>query len=486
MPAILSPSACPAGSDKTARPAGPARAPSHTLRFLCSFSDGRIADLLAEKASLHYYDTMRRRVLVHDLSKGMYVLELDRPWVGTPFLFQGFQIRSDRELEQLRALCAFVYVGAEPEQPPAVRTRESANQAPSPQAAVASSGGIEALLPPQSDLGDTDAAAGHPSTVALEHELGAARELDTATRALVYTIMDDVRMGRTLDSARTRGLMTELVGSVMRNPDALTWMTQLKSRDEYTALHSLRVSILALTFGHHLELPRSELEMLGTGALLHDLGKLRVPDAILNKPDRLTPEEYEIMKTHVPQGVRLLEATPGIPAAALDVARSHHERYRGQGYINGVTGDRIGLFGMIGAIVDTYDAITSDRVYRSGVSGADALRKIYDARGQEFHAGLVERFIQSMGVYPVGSLVELSTGEVGVVLTVNRTRHLRPRISVVLDPHKQKYSQPLALDLYQGSASFISIARVLPAGAYGINSADHIPGATAAPQPVVR
>ncbi|HET9123062.1 MAG TPA: HD-GYP domain-containing protein, partial [Acidiferrobacteraceae bacterium] len=325
----------------------------------------------------------------------------------------------------------------------------------------------------------TSAPPPHTPRVPIEQEIKSAQEIDAATRQLVYSITEDVRMGHTLDIARTRVLMAEMVGSILRNSDALIWMTQLKNRDEYTALHSLRVAILAMTFGHHLEMPPSELEVLGTGALLHDLGKLRVPDAILNKPDRLTPEEYEIMKTHVPEGVRLLEDTKGIPSAAVEVAQRHHERYSGRGYINGMTGDRIGLFGMIGAIVDTYDAITSDRVYRSGLSSDEALRKLYDARGREFHPGLVERFIRSMGVYPIGSVVELNTGEVGVVLTVNRVRHLRPRLCVVLDSQKRRYPQPLVLDLYQGAASQVSIVRVLPAGAYQIDPVAYLPRVTA-------
>ncbi len=419
---------------------------------------------------------MNRKIDVHELRKGMYVSELDRPWVGTPFLFQGFEIRSDEELVQLRSLCQHVYISDDPEriaspQPRMVTSTRASHVIASPAADHVTV--LDATLKPHR------APPRYRDQTSLEEELGTARVLESGTRELIYSIMDDVRLGRSLDSAPAKRTVAGMVESVVRNPDALVWLTQLKHKDEYTALHSLRVCILALTFGRHLDLAEEELNVLGTGALLHDIGKLRVPNEILNKPARLTDHEYDIMKSHVPLGVKILDNTRGIPAAAIAVARCHHERYSGSGYVNGITGDQIGLFGMIGAIVDTYDAITSDRAYHDGVSAYDALKKLYEGRGKDFHSGLVEQFIQCMGIYPIGSIVELNTGSVGVVITVNRERRLRPKVALVLDDSKTPCPIVTVLDLFHTqsgiSGTAFEICRVLPAGAYGINPNSYLP-----------
>ncbi len=420
---------------------------------------------------------MNRKIDVHELRKGMYVCELDRPWVGTPFLFQGFEIQTDEELEKLRGLCHYVYVTDEPATPAVTHRRAAAPSGASP--ILSSVTTVDHVR----DLGAIPQSRRAPpryrDQVSLEEEMDAARPLESGTRALIHSIMDDVRLGNSLNATPVRQAVDGMVNSVVRNPDALVWLTQLKNKDEYTALHSLRVCILALTFGRHLDLSEEELNVLGTGALLHDIGKLRVPNEILNKPARLTDQEYQIMKTHVPLGVRILDNTRGIPAAAIAVARCHHERYSGSGYINGITGEQIGLFGLIGAIVDTYDAITSDRTYHNGLSAYDALKKLYEGRDKDFHPGLVEQFIQCMGIYPIGSIVELNTGSVGVVITVNRERRLRPKVALVLDENKNPHAISPVLDLFHTlsdtSGAALEIRRVLPSGAYGINPNSFLP-----------
>jgi HD-GYP domain-containing protein (c-di-GMP phosphodiesterase class II) len=207
---------------------------------------------------------------------------------------------------------------------------------------------------------------------------------------------------------------------------------------------------------------------------------MRVPNEILNKPARLTDREFELMKSHVPVGVDILEKSKGIPAASIEVARSHHERFDGSGYAIGSRSDQIGLFGQIGSIVDFYDAITSDRAYHSGVSAHDALRKLYGLRGTEFDPTMAEQFIQCMGIYPIGSLVELNTGGVGVVISVNRDRRLKPCVALVLNSDKRPFDrQRKILDLMHQPDSAphspIEIKTVLPSGTYGINPVQHLP-----------
>ena len=421
---------------------------------------------------------MKKKIGVQHLRLGMYVSELDRPWIESRFLFQGFEVRTQEELDELARLCKYVYVETDVEyKDGAVRPRQSAPVGtPAPDEFAAKRIGFEIL--DKFSGAKTAAPPRYPDRSSLEEELPQARELSTQTKTLIDSILHDVRLGRSLDSSGAKRTVGGLVGSVLRNPDALVWFNQLKNKDEYTSEHSLRVCILALTFGRHLELSEPELNILGLGALLHDIGKMKIPVEILNKPGRLTPEEFELMKSHVPQGVGILNTTPDIPPAAIEVARSHHERYDGSGYAFGLKGEQIGLFGQIGAIVDSYDAITSDRSYHKGMSAHDALRKMYEWRRKDFHEQLVEQFIQCMGIYPIGSVVEMNTGSVGVVVSVNRTWRLRPRVALVLDSSKKPYKSPHFIDLLnedtQGQRAVV-IRNVLPAGSFGINPVDYLP-----------
>jgi putative nucleotidyltransferase with HDIG domain len=418
-----------------------------------------------------------RKVAVQDLRVGMYVVELDRPWLGTPFLFQGFEIRDDVELEQLRQLCQHVFVL---DAPPA--GNNPAARRPAPVAVVPRTTVVaEPRAAPSLDVLKNFAAGTHHTpryvdTVTPEQELAQAREVHDRARTLVFEIMEDARLGRSLDTTRAKQAVAGMVESVLRNPDALMWLTQMRKKDEYTVTHSLRVCILALAFGRHLDFNTEELNLLGIGALMHDIGKLKVPNEVLNKPGKLTPAEFDIIKRHVPLGVELLESTPGIPRVAIEVARGHHERYDGHGYIMGLKGDNIGLFGSIGAIVDCYDAVTSDRVYHDAISSYDALSTLYESRRKDFHPELVEQFIQCMGIYPIGCLVELNTGAIGVVISVNRERRLKPRVTLVLTPDKKPFIPARTVDLMHAPPGMaLEIRRVLPAGSFGINPIAHLP-----------
>jgi putative nucleotidyltransferase with HDIG domain len=421
---------------------------------------------------------MKKKIDVHELHKGMYVTELDRPWLGTPFMFQGFEIRTDEELSQLRGLCQYVYVLEE--------------EAKAAHHGTAPDEGVKARLlsqryaePPAFDAmrhkipRSGQPAARYPDLTPVEEELQQAREIEHSARDTLFAILEDARLGHSLDTPRVRQVVGQMTESIIRNPDALVWLTHLKKKHEYTATHSLRVCVLALALGRHLGYDRERLTILGTGALLHDIGKLTVPVAILDKPEALTREEFEIMKTHVPNGLTILENAPGITPAALEVVGRHHERYSGNGYVFGMSGDTIGEFGLISAIVDTYDAITSDRSYHLSLSPADALKIIYEGRERAYHPWLAEQFIQCMGIFPIGSIVEMSTGSIGVVITANRQRRLRPRVALILSPDKTPYTPATVLDLMQvthdAGGKPLEIRNVLPAGTFGINPTDYIP-----------
>jgi putative nucleotidyltransferase with HDIG domain len=423
-------------------------------------------------------EAVKKKIGVQHLRLGMYVSELDRPWIESRFLFQGFEVRTKEELDELQRICKYVYVETDLEhQPDGPRPRASLPiGAPAPDEFAAKRLGFEILdkfsehqpqKPRYTDL------------VSIEEEMGVAREIERETRSLVYNIMEDARLGRALDTATAKNLVHGVVRSVLRNPDALVCLTQLKNKDEYTAMHSVRVCVLALAFGRHLGLSEQDLNILGLGALLHDVGKMKVPTEILNKPGGLTPDEFTLMKRHVPFGVQILEQNSGIPEGAIEVVKGHHERFDGSGYALGLKGDQIGLFGQVGAIVDCYDAITSDRAYHKGMSPHDALRKLYEWRRKDFHDRLVEQFIQCMGIYPIGSVVEMNTGSIGVVLSVNRIRRLRPRVALVLDADKRPFQSVKIIDLMQERPEpgrrAIEIRNVLPVGSFGINPVQYLP-----------
>lgn len=422
---------------------------------------------------------MRQKIDVNNLRPGMYVSELDRPWVETPFLFQGFVVRSPKDIEEIKLHCAFVYIDTQPRLDIRLRNFFPERLLPRSEQAQNARNPLPYIPPPPIiKRRQSNHKPFYPDILSLEEEIQRAHEVERKTRTLVATLFDDARMGRSLDAPGTRKFVGEMVDSIIRNPDALVWFLHLKSKDEYTAQHSLRVCILALAFGRHLEFPKETLTLLGVGALLHDVGKMKIPSEILEKPERLTAQEYEIMKTHVPLGVEILENAPGIPPMAVELARRHHERYDGRGYTAGLKGSAIGDFGMIGAIIDHYDAMVSPHVYCGAHSPYDALKNLYEQRNSEFHAVLVEQFIQCMGIYPIGSVVEMSDASVAVVITTNRTRRLKPRVALVLKPDRTLYQPCQYIDLmrdFEGSENPLEIRKVLAAGTYDINPTDYLP-----------
>jgi len=423
---------------------------------------------------------MRKKIPVSAVRTGMFILELDRPWLETPFLFQGFNVSTDEEIEQLNEHCEYVFIDTEQglDVDPADQLGPWHVNIISQESEEETSRRIELEMREA-----TESVAKRPpkykDKTSLEDELEVAAETTVQTKNVIYNILEDARLGRSIDAAGAKEAVSNMAQSIIRNPDAMICLSQLKVKDEYTALHSLRVSILALVFGRHLGLDEEGLNLLGLGALLHDVGKMKVPNEILNKPGRLTEKEFDLMRSHVPEGVKILEETSGIPSISIDVARYHHERTAGGGYAKGLKGDEISHFGKIGGIVDCYDAITSDRVYHQGMSSHGALKKMYEWRHKDFDSVLIEQFIQCMGIYPIGSLVEMNTGSIGVVATINRERRLRPRVVMILTPDKLPMRPPKVIDLMDEHPGIggenLKIKAVLPAGTYNINPTDFLP-----------
>lgn len=420
---------------------------------------------------------MKRKVHVLDLQIGMYISELDRPWVETPFLFQKFELRTSEEMEQLKKHCTYVYVDTElgPDVAPKPRDKESVVRILKLEEQDEKiKREVKKIAEAPSRRSQRPA---YPDRTPFQRELVRAREVQSQTRVLMRTTIEEVQKGKAINIPLTEKVVDNMVESVIRNPDALVCLSQLKDVSEYTALHSIRTCVLALTFGRHLVLSKDELKILGVGALLHDIGMAKLPATILDKPGGLTVEEFELMTQHVPWGLEILKQSGGVPPAAFEILEQHHERHDGSGYVRKLKGDLIGYVGAICAIVDVYDAITSQRVYRGPVSADDALKRMYEWRHKDFHAELVEEFIKCMGIYPIGSLVELSTGGVGVVITINRARRLKPKVVLLLTANKKPLSRKVITDLAEhrdGLGREYKIKRVLPAGTYSINPMEHL------------
>lgn len=393
----------------------------------------------------------RVRLPVDLLQPGMRIVSLDRPWTQVPVLFQGFTLTDDNQSQILRQYCEWVLVEDEEERLNPVLDQIS----------VLKRRTNEPL----------------PETRPLQQELPRAQAAWSRTQAFVEEVTRQIEAGNELNLQNARPIIRECVESVKANASAMFWMSRIKSRDAYTAEHCLRVAIFCVAFARFLGMPDEDLETVGMCGLLHDLGKLKVPDEILNKPGALTPEEQGIMRQHPTLGFELLSADPHLDPIISDVSCHHHERIDGRGYPEQLAEWQISRFARLVSIVDAFDAITSDRCYRDGLPASDAIRILFRNRGQQFDATMVEAFIRMIGVYPPGSLVELSTGEVAIVVATHPGRKLKPRVEVVLDGDKHPV-QPRVIDL--GSAGSEpgqgtpEITRPLPDGAFGVSLRDRI------------
>jgi putative nucleotidyltransferase with HDIG domain len=291
----------------------------------------------------------------------------------------------------------------------------------------------------------TDAAA-PVRRVSVQREVERARNLHSEANRIVRDMMGDIRLGKQIQLEQIEPLVERIVDSIFRQQDAMLPLARLKDHDEYTFQHSVSVCTLMTSFARTLELPRDIIHEIAVGALLHDVGKAKVPDDILNKPAKLTDAEFVKMKSHVVQSKIILQGTPGISQIALDVAAQHHERFDGTGYPNKLKGDEISLYGQMGAIVDVYDAITSNRVYHKGMAPTEALRKLLEWSKFHFNPTLVQAFIRAVGIYPTGSLVRLESRRLAVVQAQNPENLMQPVVKVIFHT-RGYYLTPETVDL---------------------------------------
>jgi putative nucleotidyltransferase with HDIG domain len=296
-----------------------------------------------------------------------------------------------------------------------------------------------------------------PTPVPLAQERDQARRLHKEANQIARNMVQDIRLGKQIEMEKIEPLVENMVDSIFRNQDALTSLSRLRDHDEYTFQHSVSVCTLMIAFARGLGLDRQTIKEIAVGALLHDVGKAKVPDEILNKPAKLTDAEFDKMKTHVVQSIIILQNTPGISQIALDVAGQHHERYDGTGYPNKLKGDEISLYGQMGAIVDVYDALTSERVYKKGMPPTEALSKLLEWSKFHFEPELVRKFIKAVGIYPTGSLVRLESDRLGIVMEQNLDKAMQPVVLVIFNAKSNVHIKPETIDLSKpGSREKIS------------------------------
>jgi len=282
----------------------------------------------------------------------------------------------------------------------------------------------------------------------LANEMTNARAIHSEAIELVSRCMLDISSGAVLDTKSLTNMSSQIVDSLMQNHNALSCLTQLRQKDRYLMEHSFNVSvlmgILAVAMGYRGDL----LHELVTGALLHDMGKIRVSDEVLHKPGKLTADEWAEMKKHVAYGEEVLRNTPLITPIMLDICAQHHERMDGNGYPRGLKGDKISIYSRMASIVDVYDAITADRVYHKGIAPTLALKKIllWSTEGH-LDRSLVCIFIQAMGIYPVGSLVELDKQTLAVVTELNDDEPNKPKVTQIYDLALKRYINKLSINL---------------------------------------
>jgi len=365
----------------------------------------------------------KKQIAVTELELGMYVTELDCPWLGTPFPFQGFPITSAHQVDALKLHCKTVFIDLE---------RGTSN-------GQRNGNGLTA----DTLLGSVVYAEAAP----VEKELAVAREVYSAFEAGIEAVFDKLRVTGELDIEPLKVPVRSMVRSIERNPDAMMLLSRIKQKSGAEFSRAVDTLIHMTAFGRFLQFPGERLLLLGLAGLLLNVGKVRLPDAILQKKEPLTAEEYAIAKGHVMHSVEMIRAAPGLSQALGDIVVQHHERLDGSGYPQGLRGRQISIDGAIAGLVDCYSALTSVRPYAEQVSPSAALSMLHKVRGTLFDELLVEKFIQCIGIYPVGSTVELNTGEIAIVIAQNLARRLQPRVMVILDAGLQPIRPQVILDL---------------------------------------
>lgn len=422
------------------------------------------------------------KVDVNELTVGMFVSGLDRPWTQTPFPLQGFYIRDLEEIRQLKIHCNFVFIDVVKGSSPIKTKLRKLSKKPSSRKQLRAERGSRVTdIAPLRVRRDV-----YTEVQPIEKEIGQAKALHQQVYRAVGTVLSQINVDHNqVPIKETKRAASAMVDSVIRSPDAFTWLSRVRQKDEYTYSHAVRSAVWAILFGRHIGLPKPELDVLAMGVLLKDIGKTKLPRQLIEKPDRNDVEKQAFEK-FVEYGVEILRKLPDVKPRVTSVIKTHCERVNGSGFPSHLRGDKIPLLGKIAGIVTYYDETTNPR-NQNPLSPSKAVSHLYEARGIEFQEDLVVEFIRAIGLYPTGTLVELSTGEVAVVVEQNFERRLKPKVLVVLDAVKEPLLDPELIDLAKderekqakldsgkyvaGEIELIEIIQDLQPGAYDIDIA---------------
>lgn len=374
---------------------------------------------------------MIKKIAVGQLKPGMFIHDLDCGWMDHPFLRNSFKISDDAEIRKIADHgLREVYIDTE-------------------QGLDASEAKSEAEVRAELQQEMIEAVQVKPAPrheIPLRDELIKAAKVQGEANRIVHGIMHDIRLGKQIKVEQLNPTVEQMADSIFRNKDALLNLCRIKQKDDYTFQHSVSICALMIAFCRALEHDQSVIRLAGVGGLLHDVGKMKVPSAILNKPGKLTEKEFATMKSHVAHSCEILKQTPGISQISMDIAAQHHERIDGTGYPLGLKEDKISLYGQMSAIVDVYDALTSDRCYHKGMQPTDALRKLFEWSKFHFNEKLVHAFVRCIGIYPVGTLVRLESGLLAVVVEQHHNL-LQPRVRAFFDTYRDHTVPPQDIDL---------------------------------------
>ncbi|WP_148192974.1 HD-GYP domain-containing protein [Pseudomonas syringae] len=361
---------------------------------------------------------MLKKIPVADLALGMYIHKICRRWTNDPFWIGLVEVMLD-DVEVLE------------------RIQQSGTKE------VWIETGKSRVLAPRASA---PSASDDTTPASLEKEMLRARLICGRARDAVMCMFTEARMGRAMDVDNVQLLVEEISNSILRHPHALISLSRLKTSDEYTYMHSVAVCALMVALAKRMGMPDDQVREAGVAGLMHDVGKMMIAPAVLNKPGRLTRDEFEIMKAHPELGVKILMDTQPVAASVIDVCLHHHEKVDGSGYPHGLKGDQISIFARMGAVCDVYDAITSDRPYKKGWGVAHSIREMASWQGH-FDDVVFQSFVKTVGIYPIGTLVRLESGRLGVVVEQGQASLLKPKVKVFMSARTGKTFAAQVIDL---------------------------------------
>ena len=380
---------------------------------------------------------MIKKIKVEQLKQGMYIHDFNCGWLNHPFLANSMKINDDQIIKKvldygIREIYIDTDQGYDVGGAP---TEDEVRQEIQTE--------INRIIEPEKLRRDP---------VSIKEEIVKAKEIKNKAKETIHGIMEDIRFGKQIKTEEVGQVVDTMIDSIFRNQDALISLGRIKEKDEYTYMHSVSVGVLMISFGKHLGFDMQVLKEVGIGAMLHDVGKMIVSQALLNKEDKLTEEEFGMMRKHAEYSRMLLEQTHGITETAITMAAQHHERIDGTGYPRGLKGEEISYYSRAVAITDVYDAMTSKRCYQDNSLPTEVLKKLYEWSSYHYDRNLVEQFIRCVGIYPVGTLVRLESGLVGLVLQHGEKSLLYPIVRIVYNAKYGNFVRvPYDLDLSQPS-----------------------------------